>query len=129
MRQRSIDIESIRHPQPIPLACKVGPFLATSGVMGRDGATKEMPDTVAGQVANCFTNLKLILAEAGMDLGDVIKFTFHVGPDGARDEINEVWLQHYPDPAHRPARHTQQTTLRGAVQIQLDVLAIAKEWQ
>ncbi|HWL46228.1 MAG TPA: RidA family protein [Sphingomonadaceae bacterium] len=127
MRQHSINIDSIGHPQPIPLACRIGPILATSGIMGRDGATRVMPDDVAGQVANCFTNLTLVLAEAGMDLGDVVKITFYVRDSGARDAINAVWLQHFPDPAHRPARHTQIATLRGAVLIQLDALAVAKE--
>ncbi|MGD9811253.1 MAG: RidA family protein [Sphingobium sp.] len=128
MRQRSINIDSIKHPQPIPLACRVGPILATSGIMGRDSETKVMPEDVAGQVGNCFNNLKLVLAEADMDMGDVAKITFFVRDDGARDAINEVWLAHYPDPAHRPARHTQKAELRGAVLVQLDVLAVAKDF-
>lgn len=127
MRQRSINIESIKHPQPIPLGCRVGPLLATSGIMGRDGETKIMPEDVAGQVRNCFRNLGLVLAEAGMDFGDIAKITFYVKDDGARDAINEAWLEHYPDEAHRPARHTQTVALRGAVLIQLDVLGYAKD--
>src|SRR3546814_14071153 len=71
MRQRSINIESIGHPQPIPLACRIGPILATGGIMGRDSETRVMPEDVAGQAANCFRNLALVLAEAGMDMGDV----------------------------------------------------------
>jgi len=129
MRRKSIDVDGIGHPQPIPNACRVGPILMTSGVMGRDGATRVMPDTVGGQVANCFENLKLILAAAGMDLDDVVKFTFYTkeGDESARDAINAVWLDHFPDPAHRPARHTLTASLRGAVLVQLDVLAVAKE--
>ncbi|EPR16317.1 hypothetical protein M527_21360 [Sphingobium indicum IP26] len=127
MRQRSINIESIGHPQPIPLACRIGPILATGGIMGRDSETRVMPEDVAGQAANCFRNLALVLAEAGMDMGDVVKITCHVRDDGAREAINASWLEHYPDPAHRPARHTQIATLRGAVLIQLDALAVAKE--
>ncbi|MEZ5708780.1 MAG: RidA family protein [Blastomonas sp.] len=127
MRQRSINIESIKHPQPIPLACRVGSLLATSGIMGRDGETRIMPEDAAGQVRNCFRNLELVLAEADMDMGDVAKITFYVKDDGARDAINEVWLEYFPDPAHRPARHAQVMPLRGAVLVQLDVLAFAKE--
>ena len=127
MRQKSILIDKIGHSAPIPLACRVGPLLATSGVMGRDSETGEMPGDAAGQVANCFRNLKLILAEADMDLGDVVRFTFYVKHEEDRGAVNPVWLEHYPDPAKRPARHVQVMDLRGAVLVQLEVLAVAKE--
>jgi len=129
MRQKSIIIDKIGHSAPIPLACRVGPLLATSGVMGRDADTGEMPADAQGQAANCFRNLTLILARAGMDLGDVIRFTFYVKHEEHRAAINPVWLEHYPDPMHRPARHVQVMDLRGAVLVQLEVLAVAKEAQ
>ncbi|MCM8732034.1 RidA family protein [Hephaestia sp. GCM10023244] len=127
MRQKSITIDKIGHSAPIPLACRVGPLLATSGIMGRDATTGEMPPDAAGQAANCFRNLALVLAEAGMDLGDVVRFTIYVKREEDRGAINPPWLEAYPDPSKRPARHVQLMDLRGAVLVQLEVLAIAKE--
>lgn len=127
MRQNSIHIDKIGHGAPIPLACRIGPMLATSGIMGRDADTGKMPEEAAAQAANCFRNLGLVLAEAGMDLGDVLRFTIYVKREEDRDAINPVWLEHYPDPARRPARHVQVMELRGAVLVQLEVLAVAKE--
>lgn len=127
MRQKSIHIDKIGHSAPIPLACRIGPILATSGIMGRDADTGRMPEDAPGQVANCFRNLGLVLAEADMDLGDVVRFTIYVKREEDRDAINPVWLDHYPDPARRPARHVQVMDLRGAVLVQLEVLAVAKE--
>jgi 2-iminobutanoate/2-iminopropanoate deaminase len=129
MRQKSITIDKIGHSAPIPLACRVGPLLATSGIMGRDADTGEMPADAATQAVNCFRNLALVLAEAGMDLGDVVRFSVYVKRDEDRGAVNAPWIEHYPDPSHRPARHIQVADLRGAVLVQLEILAVAKEAQ
>lgn len=130
MRQRSILSEKAGHGgAPIPLACRVGPILATSGIMGRDRETGEMPADAEAQARNCFKNLALVLADGGMDLGDVVKFTVYVKDESFRDAVNAPWLEAYPDPTKRPARHTQVMALRGAVLVQLEVLAVAKEAQ
>jgi 2-iminobutanoate/2-iminopropanoate deaminase len=128
MRQRSVLLDKVGHKAtPIPLACRVGPILATSGVMGRNAETGVMPEDAAGQIEGCFDNLKAILAEAGLDLGDVVKFTFYVKEEQFRAAIDPVWLRYYPEPTQRPARHTQVAPTRGAVLVQLEVLAVAKE--
>jgi 2-iminobutanoate/2-iminopropanoate deaminase len=128
MRQRSILSEKIGHgAAPIPLACRVGPILATSGVTGRDADTGQMPADAEGQARNCFRNLEFILAEAGMDMGDVVKFTVYVKEESFRDAVNKPWRAAYPDETKRPARHTQVSPLRGAALVQLEVLAVAKD--
>jgi 2-iminobutanoate/2-iminopropanoate deaminase len=130
VRQRSILSEKIGHgAAPIPLACRVGPILATSGIMGRDADTGEMPADAAQQARNCFRNLAFVLGEAGMDFGDVVKLTVYVKEEASRDAVNGPWLEHYPDPARRPARHSQVTALRGAALVQIEALAVAKDEQ
>jgi 2-iminobutanoate/2-iminopropanoate deaminase len=127
MRQKSIDIEGLSHRVPIPLGCRVGPILATSGIGGRDPATGKLSTDPDGQAFQAFENLKRVLAAGGLDLGDVVKITVFVTDDGFRDAINKYWLQCYPDPACRPARHTLVMPLRGGMLLQLDALAVAKE--
>lgn len=127
MRQKSIEIQGIEHAAPIPMACRVGPLLATSGISGKDPATGQMPKDADGQAFYAFENLKRVLAAAGMDLGDVAKITVFVTDDANRNAINKYWNECYPDPHQRPARHTLVMPLRGGMLLQLEALAIAKE--
>lgn len=129
MRQKSIEIKGLEHNAPIPLACRVGPILATSGVGGKDPATGKLPADAEGQAFHCFDNLKKILAEGSCDLGDVVKITCFVTDDAHRNAINKYWNECYPDAHQRPARHTLVAPLRGGMLIQLEALAVAKEGQ
>ena len=54
-----------------------GRMLFASGQLGaaRDGA---IPGDVEAQAVICFENIKAILAAAGMDFGDVVRFTAYV---------------------------------------------------
>ena len=37
------------------------------------------------------------------------------------------WLQHYPDPERRPARHALVMSLRGGMLVHIEALAVAAE--
>lgn len=126
MKQRSIYLDGLGHGKtPIPLASKVGGLLMTSGVNGRNRESGEMPDDIEGQLKYCFENLTAILGEADMSLDNVAKLNFVVSDETHRDAINQIWLEHYPDPAHRPARHVQVAPLRGKLLAQLEAMAFA----
>jgi 2-iminobutanoate/2-iminopropanoate deaminase len=127
MRQKSVEVEGLQHNAPIPLGCRIGPIFASSGIGGRDPETGKMPAEPERQAFHCFDNLKRVLAAAGLDLGDVVKMTVFVADEGHRDAINKYWLECYPDPHQRPARHTLVMPLRGGMVVQLEVLAVAKE--
>ncbi len=127
MRQKSIEIEGLGHAAPIPLACRVGPVLATSGIGGKDPATGKLAPDADAQARQAFENLNAVLAKGGLGLGDVVKLTVFVADDKYRDAINTYWLQCYCDPARRPARHTLVMPLRGGMLVQLEALAVAKE--
>jgi enamine deaminase RidA (YjgF/YER057c/UK114 family) len=109
MARRAIEIDGFRHANPIPAACRVGPLLVSSVVVGRDPVTKEMPDDVGEQLANLFGHVGAMLAEAGAEWRHVARMSFFVPDLALRDAINGPWLEHFPDPASRPARHTQAT--------------------
>ncbi len=125
LRQQSIDIEGIAHGAPIPTGSRVGNVLATSAVSGRDAKTGKLAADVDGQARLAFENLKKILAGGGMGLGDVVKVDVFVVDDAHRDAINKYWVECYPDPHKRPARHTVVMNLRGGVLLQLSALAVA----
>jgi 2-iminobutanoate/2-iminopropanoate deaminase len=126
LRQQSIDIEGIAHGAPIPTGSRVGNVLATSAVSGRDAKTGKVAADADGQARLAFENLKLILAGGGMGLGDVVKVDVFVVDDAHRDAINKYWVECYPDPHKRPARHTVVMNLRGGLLLQLSALAVAE---
>ncbi len=125
LRQQSIEIENIGHAAPIPCASRVGGVLATSAVSGRDPKTGKLAPDAEGQARLAFENLKALLAKGGMGMGDVVKLDCFVTDDTHRDAINKYWLENYPDPHKRPARHTLVLPLRGGVLMQLAALAVA----
>jgi 2-iminobutanoate/2-iminopropanoate deaminase len=124
-RQKSIEVEGLGHGAPIPMGCRVGPILMTSGVGGKDRKTGKTPEDADGQARNAFDNLKAVLAAADLGLGDVVKITVYVVDDKYRNEINKYWEECYPDPHKRPARHTLVMPLRGVL-LQLEAFAVAK---
>jgi enamine deaminase RidA (YjgF/YER057c/UK114 family) len=123
--RHSIRIEGFDHgAQPIPAACRRGALLVTGGVHGVDRTTGRMPDTVAAQTANMFDNLRAILRAAGASFDDIVKVTVYTADPGARDAVNAQWCRYFPDPADRPARHTQtRDKLPGAMRVQCDAIA------
>ena len=126
MRQQSIEIEGLSHNAPIPMACRVGPILATSAIGGKDAATGKLPAEPMEQAFHCFENLKIVLGKAGMDLGDVVKVDVLVTDESLRDVINPVWIACFPDPHQRPARHAHTGPLRGGQLMQIVAMAVAK---
>ena len=63
-----------------------------------------------------------MLEAAGADWRHVAKMTFYVADIAVRDAINQPWTEHFPDPASRPARHTQVLPTAGRF-ISCDFLA------
>ena len=127
MRQRSIDVKGLSHSgAPIPTACRVGPILVTSRIMGKNPETGEMPPDPEAQAALCFSNLERVLATAGMDMGDIVKLTVYLVDDSYRTAVNKPWHQYYPDPKHRPTRDSLVMPLRGGRLVQIEAWAIDK---
>lgn len=126
MVQKSVEVPGLSHATaPIPMACRVGPILATSGIGGKDRRTGDMPATAEAQAANCFSNLTAVLEAAGLTLQDVVKLTVYVSDETHRSAVNDPWLKHFPDPEHRPARHALVMPLRGGMLVQVEALAVA----
>ena len=122
--RRSIEVPGLGHGnQPIPLAAVVGGLLVTGGISGRDPATGELPQDPAAEVAQAFANLRSVLDAAGASPDDIAKVTVFVKDRDIRAHLNPVWLEMFPDPRSRPARHTLETNLTG-MRLQLECLAV-----
>ena len=107
MSRKSIDVGSFKHSNPIPGASRVGPLVISSVIVGRDPGRESVPESPEAQVANLFHHVGEMLAAADADWRHVAKMTFFVPDLKFRMVINGPWLEHFPDAASRPARHTQ----------------------
>jgi 2-iminobutanoate/2-iminopropanoate deaminase len=113
MSRRSIEITSFSHVNPIPAASRIGPLLVSSVIPPRDPGSERVPHEVDAQIANLFHHMGEMLVVAGGDWRHVAKVTFFVADAAVRDTINGPWVEHFPDSASRPARHTQVSPTAG----------------
>jgi 2-iminobutanoate/2-iminopropanoate deaminase len=62
---------------------------------------------------------------AGGSPDDIIKMTVWITDRALRPILNKHWVEMFPDPDSRPARHTVTSTdLAPPMQIQCDLLAV-----
>ena len=106
MNRQSIEIPTFAHVTGIPVASRLGPLLASSIIPPFHPNTREVPDTPEGQIANVFDRVGAILDEAGASWGQIVMMTFCVADLSYRSLLQQPWLERFPDPASRPARHT-----------------------
>lgn len=121
---RSIQVDGLGHGgAPIPQASLVGPLLVSGGISGTDSRTGVIPDAVEDQVAFIFENIRLIMTAAGGSLDDVVKITFAARERSVRTAIDEHWLQAFPDPDNRPARHLTIADIPSVMKVQGEIVA------
>lgn len=124
-RARSLDIPGVSHGgAPIPMGARVGNMIFSSGIMGKDPATDELPADVGLQAKFAFQNMIALLEAGGGSLDNLAHMTVFIKDDSARAAVNEQWLKCFPDPHDRPARHTLLHDLRGGMLLQLEVVAV-----
>ena len=107
MARTSISIESFAHQNPIPAATRIGPLIESGIIMPFDDGVRALPDTLEAMVANLFLHIGNVLDAADATWDDVAKVTFYTNDQAAaREAVNELWVQRFPDPGSRPSRHT-----------------------
>lgn len=123
-RREAIYIPGLTHKNPIPAACRVGNMLYSGGIHGVDPETGTMPEGLDRQAAHMFRHMQAIVEAAGGSLEDIIKVTVWLRDRSHRPLINIPWLEMFPDPKTRPARHTMNGVLDGEMQVQCDFIAV-----
>jgi 4-hydroxy-4-methyl-2-oxoglutarate aldolase len=127
-RRRSIEVEGLAHGNlPIPVASRIGNIVATGGVRGVDPATGEMPQDVGAQARLMFDNLGRIVAAAGGSADDILKLTIWITDNDVRAALNDPWMDMFPDPHARPARHVLLYALPAGMRVQCEALIILQE--
>jgi 2-iminobutanoate/2-iminopropanoate deaminase len=124
-RRVSIEVPGFGHDAPIPAACRVGPFLVTSAVSGKEPFTGKMPEGIDAQCAMMFATVRQILEIAGCSPEDVVKMNVWMKDRTQRPHLNKEWLVMFPDEHSRPARHTfAAPDLPGTMLVQCEVFAV-----
>ncbi|NYE21497.1 RidA family protein [Microbacterium immunditiarum] len=125
--RESIDLPGFGHENPIPVASRRGPFVFSGALTGRDPETGELPATLDEQVANVFRHVRALVAAVGGTTDDIIKMTVWLVDYRDRTALNREWIEIFPDPSSRPARHVVRADLDSGVLVQADVTAILGE--
>ncbi|MCP5145203.1 MAG: RidA family protein [Gammaproteobacteria bacterium] len=124
MSRRSINVANASHKNPIPSACRIGNIVYSSAIVPRDPVTREIPPELSVQVELMFAQMREVLAAAGATPDHVIKVEIRMLDSSQRDVINAQWLQMFPDPQSRPARHIARAQLDFGQAVQCDFIAV-----
>jgi 2-iminobutanoate/2-iminopropanoate deaminase len=121
----SFELPGVEHTNPIPGGCRIGPFLITSGVSGKDPRTNSFPEGIDAQCAQMFVNIRALLEAGGATPEDVIKLTVWLKDKSLRPHLNKQWVAMFPDGHSRPARHTfAGPDLDPPMLVQCEVMAV-----
>ena len=76
---------------PYSQAIQAGNTVYVSGQLPIDPATGAMPEGIAAQATQSMKNIQAILAEAGMEMKDIVKTTILLADLAGFGEVNEVY--------------------------------------
>jgi len=123
--RKSIEVPGLEHVNPIPNASRIGPFLMSGGIFGKDPSTGKVPEGVEAQCEQMFANVRKVLEAGGAAPEDVIKLSVWLKDMANRPVLNKYWLQLFPEAHSRPARHTFQTPdLRAPLLVECEIMAV-----
>ena len=127
-KRRSIEVPGVKHLNPIPAACRRGPFVVSGAISGADPATGKVAADLDAQCRQMFDNVRRLIEAAGGSPEDIVKMTVWIADRALRPTLNKYWVEMFPDPHSRPARHTiAQGDLAPPMQIQCDLFAVISE--
>jgi enamine deaminase RidA (YjgF/YER057c/UK114 family) len=121
--RRSIYIDEFAHKSPIPNASRIGNIIVSGLLRGVDPKTQAFPPTVEQQCKFMFDNVRRCVEAGGARVEDIIKVTFWMKALH-RKPVNDEWVKMFPDPASRPARHTQHLPADSRAEVQADFTAV-----
>ena len=123
-RRKSIYVEGFSHKNPIPAACLIGSTLYSGSIQGTDPATGKYGAALEEQCVLMFAHVRRIVEAAGGSTEDIASMTVWMADRTQRAALNVPWLEMFPDPYTRPARHTMAGTLDGDKLIECSFVAL-----
>ena len=123
-RRVSVYTEGFAHANPVPAACRVGPFLFSGVITGRSQVDRSLPATLDEQCALMFQAIEAVVRAGGGDTGDIVKVTVWLADLADRAALNREWEAMFPDPADRPTRHALKGELEAGKLIECEFVAV-----
>ena len=105
---RSIHVEGVQHGAPIPMGARVGNMIFSSGIIGADPATGDVPADLESQSVFAFANMKTLVENAGGKVQNIGSIKVYMKGRSQREAVNRPWLEMFHDEDNRPARHAIQ---------------------
>jgi enamine deaminase RidA (YjgF/YER057c/UK114 family) len=124
-RQAIIGKDIPSHPQPFPVAIRIGNMILSSTISGEHPETRALPQDTPAEVAQAFTNMRKVVERGGGTVDDIAKVVVYLLDRKDRDIVNVEWVKMFPDESDRPVRHTITSSLPAGMKIQLEFIAIA----
>jgi 2-iminobutanoate/2-iminopropanoate deaminase len=122
--RQSIYVEGFSHKNPIPAACRIGDMVYSGSIQGSDPATGQYGATLDEQSRLMFAQVRRIVEAAGGSVEDIVKMTVWMRDRHQRAALNSPWLEMFPDPQSRPARHTMNAELDDGKLVECDFVAV-----
>jgi 2-iminobutanoate/2-iminopropanoate deaminase len=108
---------------PYSQAIAANGFVFVSGQLGLKAGDTAIGDDIEAQTAQIFANLAAILAEAGSDLGKIVKTTVFLQNLDDFQAMNGVYAQHVGD--NPPARSTVEVAkLPSGALVEIEAIAL-----
>lgn len=107
---------------PYSQAIDAGSFVFISGQIPVNPGTGNIPEGITAQTAQSISNIKAILAEAGLSVDNVVKTTVFLANMGDFAAMNEVYAANFTSPF--PARSAVAVKdLPKQVLVEIEVIA------
>ena len=108
---------------PYSQALDTGNMLFISGQIPIDPETGVMPETVEEQAKQVLTNIKNILAEAGLTMANVVKTSVFLSDLSDFAKVNEVYASFFAEPY--PARScVQVAAIPKGAKVEIETIAV-----
>lgn len=108
---------------PYSQAIRAGNLLITSGQLGLEPETGNLPEGVEAQTEQSLKNVDAILAEAGLARTDVIKTTVFIRNMGDFAAVNRIYAAYFGE--HKPARScVEVSALPKNGLVEIEVIAV-----
>ncbi|OXM74161.1 MULTISPECIES: RidA family protein [Amycolatopsis] len=102
---------------------RAGDLVFVSGQASVDENGSIVPGTFAEEMRRSFANIIRVLADAGLELSDVVKVGAYLRDAGDLPEFNRLYTEYFTDPL--PARTTITGCLPESIRFEVDVVAHA----
>lgn len=111
--------------KPLSSAIMTESLVFVSGQGGIDpGSGRIVGSDLESQTAQTMENIRLILAEAGLDLNDVVKCNVYLSDRKLYDEFNVIYSRYFQAPY--PSRTVVYCDLNYHLLVEIDAIAIRR---